>query len=182
MFGLFKKKDKGVPAEDRIWMNEQAKWQACLELYQQNKQIVFIAWFDESKLNLQHYLESRAVTDAHIIDANFANSFQQNNDIVFIEHFPLHQEEQNKFQDLGLSKAIIYSSLDEALFDFFGGGKIVALMQKMGMKESEMIQHSMITASIKRAQEKIAEKTMVSGSARSQRDWLINAGINSATD
>lgn len=76
MFGLFKKKDKGVPVTDKIWMNEQAKWQACFELYQQNPQTVFISWFEESRNSLRRYFESKAVSYMHIADANFELLFR----------------------------------------------------------------------------------------------------------
>lgn len=177
MFELFKKKDKDVQVTDKIWMNEQAKWQACFELYQQNPQTIFISWFEESRNHLRQYFESKAVSDMHIVDANFANVLQQNDPVIFIEHFPLFAEEQQKFVDLGLKEVVIYSSLDEAILDIFGGEKIVEMMQKMGMKENEMIQNSMITMSVKRAQEKIASKAIISGTAKSQRDWLQNAGL-----
>lgn len=177
MFGLFKKKDKGVPVTDKIWMNEQAKWQACFELYQQNPQTVFISWFEESRNHLRRYFESKAVSDIHIVDANFAIAFQHNDPVIFIEHFPLFAEEQQKFIDLGLKEAVIYSSLDEAIFDIFGGEKIIDMMRKMSMKEDEMIQNSMITMSVKRAQEKIASKAIISGTVQSQRDWLQHAGL-----
>jgi hypothetical protein len=177
MFGLFKKKDKAIPVTDKIWMNEHGKWQACFELYQQNPKTVFISWFEESRSHLRQYFESKAVSDMHIVDANFTNAFQQNDPIIFIEHFPLFAEEQQKFMDLRLEEAVIYSSLDEAIFDIFRGEKIVEVMRKMGMKEDEMIQNSMITMSVKRAQEKIASKAIISGTAQSQRDWLQNAGL-----
>ncbi len=51
-------------------------------------------------------------------------------------------------------------------------------MQKMGIAEDEMISHSMVTDAIKRAQQSIAEKLTIPGSARSQADWLLKAGIN----
>lgn len=78
---------------------------------------------------------------------------------------------------MGLKEVVIYSSLDEAILDIFGGKKIVDMMRKLGMKEDEMIQNSMISRSLKRAQEKIASKAIISGTVKSQRDWLQNAGL-----
>jgi hypothetical protein len=179
MFGLFKKKDKGVPVTDHIWMTEQAKWQACLDFYLQNKQTVFVAWFEESRNKLKAFFAAKGVTDTVVYDAGFYNTMPANNDqVIFVEHFPLQETEQQKFRDLALQKAVVYTSLDEALFGAFGGEKIVQLMLKMGMKENEAIQHSMVTAAIKRAQEKLAAKAIISGSSKSQRDWLQSAGIS----
>ena len=39
----------------------------------------------------------------------------------------------------------------------FGSERIAALMDRMGYKEGEVIQHSMITKSIERAQKKVEE-------------------------
>jgi preprotein translocase subunit SecA len=39
----------------------------------------------------------------------------------------------------------------------FGSERIASLMDKMGYKEGEVIQHSMITKSIERAQKKVEE-------------------------
>jgi hypothetical protein len=177
MFGLFKKKEAKIAVTDYIWMHEQAKWQACHDLYQQNNHTVFMAWFEDSKNKLQEYFGTKSINLADIRNVNFAGSVQIEDEVIFIEHFPLQAEEQSKFADLGLQEAKVYSALDEAIFEIFGGKRIVELMQKMDMKENEMIQHNMITAAIKRAQEKIAEKAMVTGSARSQRDWMLNAGL-----
>lgn len=177
MFGLFKKKIPAIEVTDYIWMHEQAKLRACYELYQQNNHTIFLAWFEDSKNKLQQYFETEGITLADIRNVNFAGSVQNGDEVIFIEHFPLQTEEQSKFAALGLQEAKVYSALDEAIFDVFGGKRIVELMQKMDIKEHEMIQHSMITASIKRAQEKIAEQARVTGSARSQRDWMLNAGL-----
>ncbi|MDQ3193012.1 MAG: preprotein translocase subunit SecA [Bacteroidota bacterium] len=50
-----------------------------------------------------------------------------------------------------------FVSLDDDLMRLFGSGRIASLMDKMGLKEGEVIQHSMITKSIERAQRKVEE-------------------------
>lgn len=80
------------------------------------------------------------------------------NPVIFIEHYPLRKKEEELFQSLRLTEAKIYSSLDEPLFAHFGGYKIIAMMQKMGMHENESVQHSLVTSALKNAQEKIARK------------------------
>ena len=49
------------------------------------------------------------------------------------------------------------SSLEDDLMRMFGSERIASLMDKMGYKEGEVIQHSMITKSIERAQKKVEE-------------------------
>lgn len=50
-----------------------------------------------------------------------------------------------------------FVSLEDNLMRLFGSDKISGLMDRMGLKEGEMIQHSMITKSIERAQRKVEE-------------------------
>ncbi len=50
-----------------------------------------------------------------------------------------------------------YVSLEDDLMRLFGSDRIASLMDRLGLKEGEMIQHSMITRSIERAQKKVEE-------------------------
>jgi preprotein translocase subunit SecA len=50
-----------------------------------------------------------------------------------------------------------YVALEDDLMRMFGSERIAAIMDKLGYKEGEVIQHSMITKSIERAQKKVEE-------------------------
>ncbi|MBL0063453.1 MAG: preprotein translocase subunit SecA [Bacteroidetes bacterium] len=50
-----------------------------------------------------------------------------------------------------------YVSLEDDLMRLFGSERIMKLMDRMGIEEGEVIQHSMITSSIERAQRKVEE-------------------------
>src|SRR5690554_5330076 len=50
-----------------------------------------------------------------------------------------------------------YVSLEDNLMRLFGSARIAKLMDRMGLEEGEVIQHSMITKSIERAQKKVEE-------------------------
>src|SRR5256714_6856964 len=50
-----------------------------------------------------------------------------------------------------------YVSLEDDLMRLFGSDRIASLMDRMGYKEGEVIQHSMISKSIERAQKKVEE-------------------------
>jgi len=50
-----------------------------------------------------------------------------------------------------------YVSLEDDLMRMFGSERIASLMDRMGYKEGEVIQHSMVTKSIERAQKKMEE-------------------------
>ncbi|GAA0526359.1 preprotein translocase subunit SecA [Chitinophaga japonensis] len=57
--------------------------------------------------------------------------------------------------DPGTSQFFV--SLEDDLMRMFGSDRIAGLMDRMGYKEGEVIQHSMITRSIERAQRKVEE-------------------------
>jgi len=57
--------------------------------------------------------------------------------------------------DPGTSQFFV--SLDDNLMRLFGSDRIARLMDRMGLEEGEVIQHSMITKSIERAQRKVEE-------------------------
>ncbi|HVN59488.1 MAG TPA: preprotein translocase subunit SecA [Bacteroidales bacterium] len=50
-----------------------------------------------------------------------------------------------------------FVSLEDDLMRLFGSERIAGIMDKLGLKDGEMIQHSMITRSIERAQKKVEE-------------------------
>ncbi|QQR85541.1 MAG: preprotein translocase subunit SecA [Flavobacteriales bacterium] len=50
-----------------------------------------------------------------------------------------------------------YVSLEDDLMRLFGSERIAKLMDRLGLKEGEVIQHSMVTGSIERAQKKVEE-------------------------
>lgn len=50
-----------------------------------------------------------------------------------------------------------YVSLEDDLMRLFSSDRIAGMMDKLGLKEGEVIQHSMITKSIERAQKKVEE-------------------------
>ncbi|MBS1534412.1 MAG: preprotein translocase subunit SecA [Bacteroidetes bacterium] len=57
--------------------------------------------------------------------------------------------------DVGSSQ--FYVSLEDNLMRLFGSERVAKLMDRMGLKEGEVIQHSMMTKSIERAQKKVEE-------------------------
>ncbi|MGD8305615.1 MAG: preprotein translocase subunit SecA [Ignavibacteria bacterium] len=57
--------------------------------------------------------------------------------------------------DPGTSK--FYLSLEDDLMRLFGSDRITAVMERIGIKEGEVIQHPMITKSVERAQKKVEE-------------------------
>ncbi len=53
--------------------------------------------------------------------------------------------------------SVFYVSLEDDLMRMFGSERIASVMDRMGFKEGEMIEHNMISNSIERAQKKVEE-------------------------
>ena len=178
MFGLFGKKKKSLMVHDKIWITEKAKFDACIEFRKAIPNVVFVAWFEETQTNLEKYgKENNFEIEVHLADR--MSLMNQGKEFIFVEHHPLQAEEQRIADKFGVKEITVLSSISDPIFILFGGDKILNLMRKMGMEDDEMIEHDMISKSIMRAQEKIAQKSTQNVSAKSQGDWLRDAGHHS---
>ena len=68
-----------------------------------------------------------------------------------------------------------YVSLDDNLMRLFGSERIAKMMDRMGLKEGEVIQHSMISKSIERAQKKVEENNFGVRKRLLEYDDVMNA-------
>ena len=68
-----------------------------------------------------------------------------------------------------------FVSLEDNLMRLFGSDRIAKLMDRMGMEEGEVIQHSMITSSIERAQKKVEENNFGTRKRLLEYDDVMNA-------
>ena len=75
--------------------------------------------------------------------------------------------------DTGTSQFFV--SLEDDLMRLFGSDRIARMMDRMGLKEGEVIQHSMITKSIERAQKKVEENHFGTRKRLIEYDDVMNA-------
>src|SRR5262249_31960866 len=68
-----------------------------------------------------------------------------------------------------------FVSLEDNLMRLFGSDRIARIMDTMGLKEGEVIQHSMITKSIERAQKKVEENDFGQRKRLLEYDDVMNA-------
>lgn len=68
-----------------------------------------------------------------------------------------------------------FVSLEDNLMRLFGSDRIAKIMDRMGLKEGEVIQHSMITKSIERAQRKVEENNFAMRKRLLEYDDVMNA-------
>ncbi|MBX2917460.1 MAG: hypothetical protein KF856_19485 [Cyclobacteriaceae bacterium] len=96
--------------------------------------------------------------------------------ILFFGHYPIPTRENELLQKLRAvfpsTSIIFYSSLDEPAFKLFGGERITALLDSLGMKEDEAIEHRLVSSSMQRAREKVASMVRHEQPATSEADWF----------
>jgi preprotein translocase subunit SecA len=75
-----------------------------------------------------------------------------------------------------------YVSLEDDLMRMFGSERIASMMDRFGYKEGEVIQHSMITKSIERAQKKVEENNFGIRKRLLEYDDVMNKQRNAIYD
>ncbi len=68
-----------------------------------------------------------------------------------------------------------YVSLEDSLMRLFGSERVAKIMDRMGLKEGEVIQHSMMTKSIERAQKRVEENNFGVRKRLLEYDDVMNA-------
>jgi preprotein translocase subunit SecA len=67
-----------------------------------------------------------------------------------------------------------YLSLEDDLMRLFGSDRIAGIMERLGLKEGEVIQHPMITRSVERAQKKVEENNFATRKRLLEYDNVMN--------
>jgi preprotein translocase subunit SecA len=71
-------------------------------------------------------------------------------------------------------ETIFYVSLEDELMRLFGSERVIAIMDKLGHEEGDVIEHSMITKSIERAQKKVEEQNFAIRKRLLEYDDVMN--------
>ena len=176
-FNFFSKKGKAPEAPhfvDRIYLSKAAKLNACLALVQQEPNTVFITWFTDTAGEFREFFAQHGLDEFHVREArSIHTAMLEHKNPVFAEHHPLHAKEIEMISNWSQKKIFVYTSLDEPLLMHFGSDQVITLMRTMGMKEDEVVESSMVTNAIGRAQKKIASKVSIEQSANSQAEWMM---------
>lgn len=176
LFNLFGKKEDGADNHvfvDRAYITTAAKMNACAALARKEPDRLFICWFADTAVKFKEFfsqqgLDGNLITETHHLNAPML----LNRKPVFVEHYPLHSKELELIKNWGAEKIIVFSAMDEPLFKHFGSEKLIPVMKMLGMKEDEVIEHNMVSSSIIKGQEKIAQQVTFDQSASSQEGWM----------
>ncbi len=71
-------------------------------------------------------------------------------------------------------ESIFYVSLEDNLMRLFGSDRVISVMDKLGHEEGDIIEHSMVTRSIERAQKKVEEQNFAIRKRLLEYDDVLN--------
>ena len=176
LFNFFGKKQEGsTPGlfKDKVYITTAGKITAVLQLAKEQPDAIFIAWFSHTSTLFKSFFKQYGFDENRVINAQSVSFDQlQQLEPVFLEHHPLHEKElalTNNWQHVSM---YVFSAMDEPLFKHFGSDKMIPLIKLFGMKENEAIEHSYVTESIVKGQNKIAAVVLTEQPADSQAAWM----------
>ncbi len=190
--------DKVWKTSDHAWRGMATD---AMRIITQGEIPVINSFFNESKKRLVTYFASQGIPYFELNQETVANSSFQSKVIfcmdafeaeqiikssllekkkihfLFESHYPLPGPEQKVIEELfALTNAPVftfYLSIDGPLMQIFDSGNLIPLMEKMGLKDEECVEHSIVSRSITRAREKISERVGAQFEVRttSEKEW-----------
>ncbi len=178
MFSFFKKKETGPQISDEVWRSNGNLLEGLYRQWQQDPSLLVLCWFADRLEETETFFRDRGAQGVNLcMTRDYAAAKYPDNAVILLGHYPLPEKEAQFFATIHTDTIRIWSALDEPLFLHFGGQKIIALLDSMGMKPDEMIRNSMLTKAIHGAQEKIASKVTIEQHADTAADWIrMNLG------
>ncbi len=175
LFNLFKKKEKGPTIIDKIWINQAAKERGFLQIVKERSNLTLIAWSSLTYDRFQQLLQENGLSTEIMLAHSTLPSRMQGREICFLEHHLFHHKEAALLQSWKCEEALFLNSLSDPVFYISNADRIVALMERMGHKEDEIIEHPMVSKSIVRAQQKFEKDGGSSEMPEEVKEWW--AGI-----
>lgn len=102
--------------------------------------------------------------------------------ILFVEHFPLARAEAaalGVIAEIGarhLHQVRFFVGLDDPMMLVFGGERLIAVMERLGLAPDEVISHPMVSQAVVTAQRKLERRLGAAQPADSDAEWFrLNA-------
>lgn len=177
MFGLFRKKVPAASEKYYVYKTKIEKYRQLISelqrLLSENKKVALVCFDRTAKGEVEkllnavslNYLEDQSSlgNESRVLLYSFEYLIHHpvNSDIpVLAVDIPTYRS-----KSLQLARELkdhdfitFFTSLDNTVFALFGAERIAYLMDSLGMKENERIDHTMVTRAIINAQEKLEKK------------------------
>lgn len=130
----------------------------------QGKKAIVAYFFKETRSEIENLLQGAPVTWVNLAQAGFIPGANENAVVILAETGMDYDREQKIFEMLEQNgynqKVPVYDSLEDPVFIHFGADRIRRLMQMMGIKPGECIEHRTVNTSIDRVQQKLKQKNV----------------------
>ncbi|MBC7849744.1 MAG: hypothetical protein H7Y31_08410 [Chitinophagaceae bacterium] len=172
LFNLFSRAEPTPTITDFIWMTRAAKHRGAIDLIKKHPTTIVAAWFNQTINEFQQ--DATTVIPGFTVRnmRQLVSPMVSNKTVIVLEHYPLRKKELAVWQQWKAERIFVLSSLEDPLFQFFGGDKIVDLMRKMGMQENESVEHALVSKALVNAQQKLDKTTINESTANSQEEWF----------
>lgn len=194
MFGFLKSKKRGDSLTHHVYLDRASKFRMMLQdiamINLGGGKALVVYHFDETGTILLQLLDAAKITyDSNNSSANnvllvkaeqlanvISNPANQCLGAFVSEIHPISGKDELVYgsihQYMPYAQVVFYTSLDSPVMKLFGGDKTQKLMLQLGLSDNEKIEHSVVTKSILRAQEKIKEKVQFEKPAFSKQEWI----------
>jgi hypothetical protein len=136
--------------------------------------LTIITWFDDEKKQLKNLLDN-SIFKANIFLHTQFSSREVNSEtpLVLWGHPPLaNMEDEIALKTNIFSIVTIMSSLDDALLQYFVSNKTRKFLDSLGYRDGEVLENTMISKSIRMAQEELQKTIKNPKSATSDKEWF----------
>ncbi len=162
---------------DLVCLHHKSKLAGFLKLFNAYPGAVVMAWFPDTEKEFRDYLiqnsDEGTENKFSIKTPGTISSFSVKKKVVILlEHYPLREKEEELLKYWEAEKVYVLNAIDEPLFKFFNGDRIITLMGKLRMSENEMLDHPLIQRSIHQAQYKLSKLCKLDRPADSSEEWF----------
>lgn len=185
MFGLFKSKSAKKKIDYLVYRTEVAKYKMMVDDIRQKftttKDVIVVCFFKDTFQQLEQLFDVSKIKQGDhgtrftllMHEEGGWKTFGQDYEMILGDLHPMASVMQEVAESYNGSKPLTcYLSLDNAFFNLFGGERLVAVLDNLGLGEYEHIFHAMVDKSIESAQKKIEAKVDFQKSANSIDEWM----------
>jgi hypothetical protein len=135
------------------------------------------AYGEAIESNVLYTADASALLSDQLIDTLKQRAQVSKLCFLFLGHHPLLSNENNLIKKLSevignQMNGSFWLSFDDPLLTKFGSEKILPLLDKLGMKEDECVEHTMVSKSISNAREKISKHVRMEITSDSEEEWF----------
>ena len=126
-------------------------------------------------LQVVYVLNPRSLQSGEAVEFLQKLASTKSTSLLVFGHYPFLSKEEKFLKRISSAAHItttFYSSIDEPSFEIFGSAQMISLMDKMGLKDEEAIEHAMVSKSMIRARQKMEEKAKFDREASSEKEWF----------